>query len=118
MQQAERMLDGIRVVDMATERAEMAGRVFADLGAEVIKVEPPEGVRARRMGPFASDGSEPESLYWSSVGLGKRSVVLDIRHRAGGDRLKELLSTADVLIESFDPGVLDGLGGLDRLVNG
>src|SRR5436853_2285332 len=88
----------------------MAGRVFADLGAEVIKVEPPGGVQARRMGPFACDGSEPESLYWASVGLGKHSVVLDVQQEGDRERLRGLLRTADVFLESFDPGVLEGLG--------
>ena len=104
------MLRGFRVLDLATERAEMAGRVFADLGADVIKVEPPEGARARTMGPFAEDGSEPASLYWASVGLGKRSVVLDLTTASGRADVRRLAGTADVLIESFDPGYMESLG--------
>ena len=99
-------LAGIRVVDLASERAELAGRLLADLGAEVIKVEPPGGVRARRLPPF--DGKR--SLYWAAVGLGKRSVVFDLEAPEQRERLLALLAGADVLIESFDPGELEGLG--------
>ena len=73
-------LVGIRVIDLATERGELAGRILADLGAEVIKVEPPEGAAARRLAPFVagSEGDADGSLYWSALALGKKSVVLDI----------------------------------------
>ena len=107
-------LAGIRVIDLSTPRAELAGRVLADLGAEVIKIEPPGGAAARRMAPFAGDrtGDPEASLYWASVSLGKRSVVLDLDLAADRARLLELLDSADVLIESFDPGELErrGLG--------
>ena len=102
----EGLLAGIRVIDLATERAELAGRLLADLGAEVIKVEPPGGAPARFVPPFDGD----ESLYWAAVALGKRSVVLDIESESGRDAVRELASGADVLIESFDPGVMAGLG--------
>ncbi|MEK7217147.1 MAG: CoA transferase, partial [Chloroflexota bacterium] len=64
-------LHGLRVVDLATERAELAGRVLADLGAEVVKVEPPGGARARFLPPFerGREGSPDGSLYWATVGL-------------------------------------------------
>ena len=100
----------IRVIDLATTRAELAGRVLADLGAEVIKVEPPAGVEARRVGPFDQAG---ESLYWAALGLGKRSVVLDLEGRLRDrERLHGLLAGADILIESSDAGKLGrwGLG--------
>lgn len=107
-------LSGIRVVDLATERAELAGRFFADLGAEVIKVEPPAGARARTLPPF--DHNNGESLYWASVALGKKSVILDIETESGQATLKRLASTADVLFESFDPGYMTSLGiGYDAL---
>lgn len=109
------LLRGIRVLDLATPRAEMAGRILADMGAEVIKVEPPEGAEARRMAPFAE--SDGRSLYWSFVGLGKRSVVLDIEHNeADRAKLHALLAGADVLVESCDPGVFGSMGlGYDDL---
>jgi crotonobetainyl-CoA:carnitine CoA-transferase CaiB-like acyl-CoA transferase len=109
---APRALDGIRVLDLATPAAELAGRVFADLGAEVLKIEPPGGCASRRTPPFV-DGREgdPEgSLYWRAYGLGKKSVVLDLERADGRARFRELVRGADVLIESFAPGTLEALG--------
>ena len=105
-------LHGTRVIDAATARAELTGRILADLGAEVIKVEPPGGATARRLPPFerGREGDPEASLYWAALGLGKRSVVLDIERDADRRRLKELLASADIFIESFDPGALDALG--------
>ncbi|HEY7268525.1 MAG TPA: CoA transferase, partial [Dehalococcoidia bacterium] len=100
-------LNGIRVLDLANARAELAGRVLADLGAEVIKVEPPDGVDSRRLPPFDASG---ESLYWRAVALGKRSLSLDITMTNDRDELRRLVAGADVLIESFDPGYMESLG--------
>lgn len=110
------LLDGIRVIDLATERSEMTGRTLADLGAEVIKIEPAGGCTARSWPPFAKDGTEPASLYWASVGLGKKSIVLDIATEADREKLLKLIDSADVLVESFDPGYMASLGlGYDDL---
>ena len=105
-------LRGIRVIDLATPWAEICGRILADLGAEVIKVEPPEGAAARRLAPFGgeSDPAPGTSLYWAALGLGKRSVVLDLTTEAGREQLRTLAASADILIESFAPGYLAGLG--------
>ena len=85
-----RALDGIRVLDLSTPLGEATGRVLADLGAEVIKVEPPGGCGARFAPPFATvpnalhprpeapDGDPETSLFWRAFGMGKRSVVLDL----------------------------------------
>ena len=99
------LLDGIRVIDIATPRAEMAGRVLADLGAEVIKVEPPDGAPARQLPPF-SDADPDRSLYWAHVGFGKRSVVIDPDSPTQRGDFLALLRTADVLIESAAPGFM------------
>ncbi len=111
-------LAGLRVIDLATPLAEATGRVLADLGAEVIKVEPPSGCEARFLAPF-EDGREGDpdgSLFWRAWGLGKKSVVLDIEDEADRDRLLELVRGADILIESSAPGSLDRLGlGFDAL---
>jgi len=92
----------------------MAGRLLADLGAEVIKVEPPGGCEARRRPPFdCSDGpSRGQSLYWAALALGKRSVVLDLEDPADRASFEAMTRSADVLIESFTPGVMErwGLG--------
>jgi crotonobetainyl-CoA:carnitine CoA-transferase CaiB-like acyl-CoA transferase len=111
------LLAGIRVLDLADERAELAGRLLADLGAEVLKVEPPEGVSSRRLPPFDEHvGHKRASLYWASVGVGKLSTVLDLTREPDRDRLRELARIADILIESSDPGALDAIGlGYDEL---
>jgi crotonobetainyl-CoA:carnitine CoA-transferase CaiB-like acyl-CoA transferase len=105
-------LHGTRIIDASTTRAELAGRILADLGAEVIKIEPPGGAAARRMPPFerGREGDVEGSLYWAAVGLGKRSVVLDVENESDREHLRELLAHADVFIESFDPGTLESLG--------
>lgn len=109
---AARPLQGIRVIDIATERGELAGRLLADLGAEVIKIEPPSGSPSRRMAPFR-DGHEedPEgSLYWAAVSLGKKSVVLDLVDEGDRKQLRQLIVGADVFVESFEPGYLADFG--------
>jgi crotonobetainyl-CoA:carnitine CoA-transferase CaiB-like acyl-CoA transferase len=111
-------LRGVRVIDLATDRAELTGRILADLGAEVIKVEPPDGAPARRLPPFVEGGeNDPDgSLYWAAVALGKRSAVLDLNVSGDRERLLALIDGADVLVESFDPETLDALGfGYDTL---
>jgi len=112
MSEATGPLAGLLVADLATTRAELAGRLLAELGAEVIKVEPPGGAAARSLPPFdESQGrGAGESLYWASVGNGKKSVVLDIESSASREALGRLLRHADVVIESFDPGYLAALG--------
>ena len=81
-------LTGFRVVDATSRWGELAGQVLAELGAEVLKIEPAEGCDARRIGPFDGD----ESLYWACVGAGKKSVV--------ADDVAPFLADADVFIES------------------
>ena len=81
-------LAGIRVIDATTRWGDLAGRVLAELGAGVVKVEPPEGCDSRRVGPFDAD----ESLYWACVGAGKHSIVTD--------DAESLLADADVFLES------------------
>lgn len=105
-------LDGIRVLDLSTRLAEATGRVLADLGAEVIKVEPPGGCDARFTPPYVEgrEGDPEGSLFWRAWGMGKRSIVLDLDAEAGRDQLKELVRGADVLIESATPGRMAALG--------
>ena len=109
---SERPLSGFRVVDLADERGEWIGRLLADLGADVVRVEPPGGARSRALPPRHGEAG----LYFAYRNAGKRSVVLDIESEADRNRLHELLASADVMVESFAPGRLDGLGlGADAL---
>lgn len=111
-------LEGIRVLDVTTTLGEMAGRVLADLGAEVIKIEPPGGADARHLPPFNESESprRGESLYWASVGRGKKSVMLDLTCGPDRDALLKLAATADVFLESYKPGFASTMGfGYDVL---
>ncbi len=91
------LLADLRVVDLTDASAEAAGRVLADLGAEVIKVEPPTGCESRHRGAVGDDGV---SFHWWAWGRGKRSVVLDLDTPGGRERLHGLLSSADILLET------------------
>jgi crotonobetainyl-CoA:carnitine CoA-transferase CaiB-like acyl-CoA transferase len=110
------MLDDVRVLDLSDGGALLCGQILADLGADVVQIEPPGGAGARRIGPFAGGTAHPEhSLHWWSYARGKRGHVLDLDTVGGQVELRELVSDADVLIESFTPGSLAqrGLGYAD-----
>ncbi|MEN8158973.1 MAG: CoA transferase [Myxococcota bacterium] len=110
------MLDHVRVLDLTDGGALLCGRILADLGADVIQVEPPGGAAARRLGPFAEGVAAPEaSLFWWAHARGKRGTVLDLAQAADREALLALARGADVLIESAAPGALAarGLGPAD-----
>jgi len=94
------MLSHLRVLDLTDGGASLAGRILADLGAEVILVEKPEGVASRRLGPFAENVEDPErSLEFWANHRGKRSVRIDLEVESGRQRLVRLVGRADVWIE-------------------
>ena len=104
-----RPLDGTRVLDLADGSGAFAGRLLADLGADVVCVEPPGGGRLRYMGPFAGDEAGVErGLHHLFLGAGKRSVVLDRATTAGAERFDALVAAADVVIDTdpLDHGAL------------
>ncbi len=103
------------MVDMADEKGELCGRLLADLGADVVRIEPPDGARSRRIPPF-HDGT---SLYFAVRNSNKRCLTLDTTSDAGRSRLRTLLAEADVWIESARPGELaaDGLDPVDVLAD-
>ncbi|WP_232679004.1 CaiB/BaiF CoA-transferase family protein [Nocardioides sp. R-C-SC26] len=104
-------LDGVRVADLTTFLAgPFATQIFADLGAEVIKVEPPTGDSSRHIPPHMVDG---DSLYFHAVNRGKQSIAVDIKEPAGRELVLDLLETCDILIENYRPGQLARFG-LDR----
>ena len=105
------MLSPFRVLDLTDERGHLCGAILAQMGADVIAVEPPEGSSARRLAPFAGDVEDPErSLHHWAYNRGKRSVVLDVATDEGAARLRDLAAAADILIESAGPGRMDALG--------
>ncbi len=106
MSVTEQPLAGTRVIDLADSQGELVGRLLADLGAEVIRVEPPEGAKSRHYTPF-HDG---ESLAFAYRNAGKRGLVLDLAQGSDREALDALLGGADVMIESGAPGELTALG--------
>lgn len=109
-----RALAGIVDVDLTRVLAgPFATMVLRDLGARIVKVEPPQGDDARGFGPFLPDGA---SSYFVSLNCGKRSIALDLKTEAGREVFADLLCAADVLIESFRPGVLARLGFDDERI--
>jgi crotonobetainyl-CoA:carnitine CoA-transferase CaiB-like acyl-CoA transferase len=100
-------LDGLRVVDLTVFLpGPYLTQALADHGAEVIKIEPPDGDATRHIG--AADG--PTTVYFRNLNRGKKSVVLDLKDPRNVERLLALAATADVFVESFRPGVCDRLG--------
>lgn len=99
---AEGSLSDLRIVDLTQGIAgPYCTKLFADLGAEVIKVEPPDGDWSRKLGPFPSDEPHPEkSGLFLHLNTGKKSITLDIESDAGQILVKKLLAEADVLVES------------------
>src|SRR6516225_4576678 len=96
-------LAGFRVVELANERIAFAGKLLADMGADVVLVEPPGGDPARAYPPFLDDKPGPDrSLWWWHYHTSKRGVVADLR--ADADRLRALIADSDVFLEADQPG--------------
>ncbi len=112
-------LAGVRVLDLSQFLpGPFATQLLADLGASVLKIEPPAGDPLRRMDMMS--GRPPvagtRTPYYDAINAGKCVLALDLKSRAGKDAFARLLARADVLLESYRPGVLDRLGfGRDRL---
>ncbi|MXY02076.1 MAG: carnitine dehydratase [Acidimicrobiales bacterium] len=106
-----RPLDGLRVVELTSQRCALGGKLLADMGADVIVVEPPGGSQMRTYEPFAGDRPDPEgALWWWHYNTSKRSVVVDLDSAAGAADFRRLVSTADAVIEAEPLGRLDALG--------
>jgi crotonobetainyl-CoA:carnitine CoA-transferase CaiB-like acyl-CoA transferase len=105
-------LDGIRVIELARILAgPWAGQTLADLGADVIKVEAPEGDDTRRWGPpFIKNAGEKTAAYFHATNRGKRSITCDFRTVEGQETVRRLIADADVVIENFKVGGLEKYG--------
>ncbi len=99
-------LSELRVLDLADEKGELAGRLLGDLGAAVVRIERPGGARSRGIPPFKND----RSLYFATRNANKLGLVLDLEASQDRERLLDLLSRADLLIETEAPGRLTALG--------
>jgi len=107
----ELLLGTYRVLELADEKGVYCGKLLADMGADVVKVEPPGGDRTRFRGPFYQDEADREkSLYFLHFNTDKRSITLDIEQEAGQAVFRDLVKTADALIETYPPGHLKRLG--------
>ena len=105
------MLSSCRALDLTDDKGFLCGKILADLGADVIKVERPGGEPSRRIGGFWADIPHPEkSLYWFAYNSNKRGITLNIEATDGKEIFKELVKKADFIIESFPPGYMDKLG--------
>ncbi len=111
------MLSPYRVLDLTTERGLLCGQILGDVGADVVKIEPPGGSPARRTGPFYHDKPDPNgSLFWWAFNRNKRSITLDIDAPDGRELLLRLVEGADFFIESDAPGCFPQRGlGYDDL---
>jgi crotonobetainyl-CoA:carnitine CoA-transferase CaiB-like acyl-CoA transferase len=110
-------LAGLRVLELADEKGQFCGKLMADLGADVIKVEPPGGQSTRLVGPFLDDVPHPErSLYFWHYNTSKRGITLNLECADGQALFRRLAAGADVVLETYAPGYLPALGlGYEQL---
>ena len=104
------LLSPYRVLDLTDELGFLCGKILGDLGADVIKIERPGGDPARSLGPFYGNQPDPEkSLYWFGFNNNKRGITLNLESGKGREIFRRLAAKADFVIETFTPGILDGL---------
>lgn len=105
-------LDDLRVIDLTEGLAgPRCTKILAELGADVIKIEPPGGDECRHYGPFVGERLDPEaSAMFLYLNLNKRGATLNLEAERGKELLRQLVVTADILVENFPPGTMDALG--------
>ncbi len=109
-EEREGLLSPYRVLDLTDEKGFLCGKMLADLGADVIKIEPPGGDPCRNRGPFYHDIPDPEnSLYWFAYNANKRGITLNIESDDGKEIFKKIVERAHFVVESFVPGHMDSL---------
>jgi crotonobetainyl-CoA:carnitine CoA-transferase CaiB-like acyl-CoA transferase len=108
---AQGPLSGLRVLELADEKGQFCGKLLGDLGADVVKIEPPGGEPCRHVGPFRDDIPHPErSLSFWYYNTSKRGITLNLETADGRGLFARLAATADVILETFRPGFLASLG--------
>ncbi|MET0502176.1 MAG: CoA transferase [Candidatus Binatia bacterium] len=106
----EGLLSPYRVLDLTNELGFLCGKILGDLGADVIKIEPPGGDPARATGPFYKNQIDPEkSLFWFGFNNNKRGITLNLESPRGRELFLQLVATSDFVVETFTPGYLDSL---------
>jgi benzylsuccinate CoA-transferase BbsE subunit len=105
------LFEGYRVLDLSDEKGVLCAKLFADFGADVIKVEPPSGDPMRFRAPFYKDIPDAnKSLFWFTFNTNKRGITIDITKKDGQDLFRRLVKTAHFVIECFPPGYMESLG--------
>ena len=117
MSEQETLLGDVRVLDLTGEAGVYCTKLLADLGADVLRIEPPGGHSMRKNGPFVKDEPDPEkSLYWFHFNTSKRGITMDIETADGQALFKQLVKTSDIVVDSFPPGYMKKIGlGYDVL---
>jgi crotonobetainyl-CoA:carnitine CoA-transferase CaiB-like acyl-CoA transferase len=111
MTEATGPLAGLRVLELADEKGQFCGKLLGDLGADVVKIEPPGGELCRHVGPFLDDIPDPErSLSFWYYNTSKRGITLSLEAAGGRALFRRLTQSADVILETFRPGFLPSLG--------
>ena len=104
-------LAGLRILELADEKGQFCGKLLGDLGADIVKIEPPGGEVTRHVGPFLDDIPHPErSLSFWYYNTSKRGITLDLESADGRQIFRRLVATADVILETFRPGFMASLG--------
>src|SRR5918996_5961486 len=104
-------LHGLRVLELADEKGQFCGKLMADLGADVIKIEPPGGQHTRSVGPFLDDIPHRErSLSFWHYNTSKRGITLNLDLPDGRDLFRRLVPQADIVLETYSPGYLPSQG--------
>ena len=117
MSEQETLLGDIRVLDLTGEAGVYCTKLLADLGADVLRIEPPGGHPMRNLGPFVNNEPDPDkSLYWFHFNTSKRGITLNPENADGRKIFKRLVESAHVLVETFPPGYMEKIGlGYDVL---
>src|SRR5215510_11562565 len=110
-------LFGLRVLEIGDCEGEYCGKLLADLGAEVLKLEPPDATRCRREPPFKNDSAGPDqSLHFLYFNTNKKGITLDLRNSDGREIFRKLIPSVDVVTETFAAHYMEELGlGYDEL---
>ncbi len=104
-------LAGLLVLELADETGHFCGKLLGDLGADVVKIEPPNGERCRHTGPFVEDIPHPDrSLSFWYYNTSKRGITLDLNTADGRGLFRRMAAGADVILETFRPGFLESVG--------
>ena len=108
---AQGPLSGLRVLELADEKGQFCGKLLGDLGADVVKIEPPGGEPCRHVGPFLDDITHPDrNLSFWYYNTSKRGITLDLETEDGRALFRRLAAGADVILETFQPGFMASVG--------